>query len=221
VTDQSEAQITAEPTLTNVNTILNANTNIKAAFTASGTPSYFGIGELGGLYPTSGSGSVTETSAIGMTVNLTKLSSLHDLLIGLYGGTALGSAASDPAFSMKLDVNIDGVDHTRTFTTVASANSFFQNNAVDYGALSGSGTSLQLDISLLITESAATNGYDFGMLIGDPPSAADIAAHHNMVAAMASFGVNASGSQTLWQISHDDHHETLVPVHSGFDSLSL
>jgi hypothetical protein len=46
---------------------------------------------------------------------------------------------------------------------LADANAFFQNKAVDYGALSALGTStLQLDISLTITEAAA-GGYDFGM----------------------------------------------------------
>ena len=75
---------------------------------------------------------------------------------------------------MTLDVNVNGTDHTSTFTTVAAANAFFNNsgkgNAVDYGQLSGS--TLQLHVSLAITESSAAGaggGYDFGMLIGDPP----------------------------------------------------
>jgi hypothetical protein len=162
VTDQSEAQITAEPATTDVNTILNANAAIKTAFTTGKTPTYFGIGELGGAYSTSGSGSKTENASIQMTIDLTKFSPLHDLIIGFYSGTAFGKVATDPAFNLSLDVNINGTDHISSFTTVAAANAFFQNNAHDYGALSG--TSLQLDISLSITESAA-GGYDFGMLI--------------------------------------------------------
>jgi hypothetical protein len=86
--------------------------------------------------------------------------------------------------------------------------------AGDFGALSG--TSLQLDISLSITESAA-GGYDFGMLIGDPPPATDAAAHHNMVAAMASFGAGGSGggsSSPFEPVQTQNQHPPLA-AHSG------
>jgi hypothetical protein len=157
VLDQALAQITAEPKASDVAAITRANSNINTAFTTSKTPTYFGISELGGEYSPSASGSETETSSVHMTVDLTKAGTLQDLVFGFYSGTATG-----------LDVKINGTDHITNFTTVTDANNFFQNNAVDYGALSG--TSLQLDISLSITEAAA-GGYDFGMLIGDPPPA--------------------------------------------------
>jgi hypothetical protein len=121
-------------------------------------------------------------------VDLTKVSPLQDLLIGFYSGSAAGGAGFT---NMTLDVNINGADHISTFTTVAQANAFFNNgglgNAVDCGKLSGA--SLQLDISLSITE-AASGGYDFGLLIGDPPPAA----YHNLVAAISTFGSNGGGS---------------------------
>ena len=161
VIDQAEAQITAEPNTTDVNAINAANANINTAFHTGKTPTYFAIGELGGAHSTSGSRSETETSSVHMTVDLAKMVSLHDLIIGFYGGTAAGAGFT----SMTLDVTINGVDspdNPATFTSVAAANSFFQNHAVDFGALSG--PSLTLDISLSITESAAS-GYDFGMLI--------------------------------------------------------
>jgi hypothetical protein len=162
VLDQAVAQITAEPTIPDVNTINIANPSIKSAFTTSKTPTYFGIGELGGEYSPSAFGSETETSSVHMTVDLTKAGTLHDLVVGFYSGTAIGAGFT----SMSLDVKANGTDHITNFATVTDANNFFQNNAVDFGALSG--TSLQLDISLSITEAAA-GGYDFGMLIGDPP----------------------------------------------------
>jgi hypothetical protein len=165
VLDQSVAQIIAEPTAADVNTINTNNAAINTAFHTGKTPTYFGIGELGGAYSTSGSGSETETCSVHMTMDLTKFSPLHDLIIGFYSGTAAG--AGFIANGMTLDVKINGVDHNTTFLNVAAADAFFKNNAHDYGALSGS--SLQLDISLSITESAA-GGYDFGMLIGDPPA---------------------------------------------------
>jgi hypothetical protein len=207
VADQAEAQLTAEPTSGDVSNILAANSNINTAFTAKASPVYFGIGELGGAYATSGSGSETETSSVHMTVDLTKLASLHDLVIGFYSGTSAGSGFT----SMSLDVKINGTDHINNFATVADANNFLQNNAHDYGPLSG--TSLQLDISLSITESAA-GGYDFGMLIGDPP-----AQHGNALAALgqaaasltsgAGAGVAGSGSA-----QPDNTAPVLAPPHA-------
>jgi hypothetical protein len=143
-----------------------------------------------------------------MKVDLTKFSPLHDLIIGFYSGTAAGAGFT----SMSLDVNINGTDNITNFATVADANNFFQNNAHDYAALSG--TSLQLDISLSITESAA-GGYDFGMLIGDPPPAPPTPSHlspasgggwgalANLGQAVASFtsssGGNGGGSSSAQQ----------------------
>jgi hypothetical protein len=190
------AQITAEPRTADVTAILAANSNINSAFTNNDpSPTYFGIGELGGAYSSSGSALETEANFINMTVDLTKAGTLHDLLIGFYSGTALGNIASDPSFSMTLDVNVNGTDHTSTFTTVAGANAFFQNQAVDYGALSGS--TLQLHVSLSITESSAAGaggGYDFGMLIGDPPPLGHAAASFP-----AGSGAHAGGSAPLAQ----------------------
>jgi len=124
---QSEAQIDAEPTTADVNAILNANSNINSAFTKNDpSPLYFGIGQLGGFYPPSGSVLETETSSIDMTVDLTKAGTLHDLIIGFYSGTALGNIASDKSFSMTLDVNINGTDHKNTFTTVAGPTPSFR-----------------------------------------------------------------------------------------------
>jgi hypothetical protein len=208
IAEQAVAQITAEPKGADVNTIEVNNPHIKAAFTTGKTPAYFGIGELGGAYSTSGSGSETETSSVHMTVDLTKMASLHDLIIGFYSGTATGGGFT----SMSLDVKINGTDHITNIASAGSASAFFQNNAVDYGPLSG--TSLQLDVSLSVTESAA-GGYDFGMLIGDPPPGDHSLAHHNLVAAMATFGTGISGTMgTNAQVLPNDHH-TLFAARSA------
>ena len=134
------------------------------------------------------------------------MASVHDLIIGFYSGSATGSGFT----SMSLDVKINGTNHINNFTSVAAANAFFQNHAVDYGALSG--TSLKLDVSLSITESTV-GGYDFGMLIGDPP-AADAAAHHNMVAAMASFGAGGGGSFSPFEAMHTQNQHPLLAAHT-------
>jgi hypothetical protein len=207
--DQAVAQITSEPKSTDVNTINTNNAAINTAFHNGKTPTYFGIGELGGAYSPSASGSETETSSVHMPVDLTKFSPLHDLIIGFYSGTAAGNVATDPAFDLSLDVKINGTDHISNFTTVAAANAFFRNDAQDYGALSG--TSLQLDISLSITESGG--GYDFGLLIGDPPPASDAAAHHNMVAAMAAFGAGGGEWSGKFKADPNDDHRNMLAPH--------
>jgi hypothetical protein len=216
VADEAVAQITAEPRTADVHTINTSNPNIKAAFTTGKTPTYFGVAELGGAYSTSGSGSETETSSVHMTVDLTKMASLHDLIIGFYSGTAAGAGFT----SMSLDLKINGTDHINNFATVADANTFFQNHAVDYGALTG--TSLQLDISLAITETAA-GGYDFGMLIGDPPPALAGAQPHagapinQLAQAMTSFGGGGDGGSTSpfeAMQTRDHHHHALLATHA-------
>ena len=108
-------------------------------------------------------------------------------------------------------MKINGTDHINNFASAAAANVFFQDKAVDYGALSGA--SLQLDISLSITESAA-GGYDFGMLIGDPPPASEAAAHHNMVAHMASFGVGGGDSSGTFAHGQNDDQWNRLAAHS-------
>ena len=205
VSEQAIALITAEPMSGDVNTILNGNANIKSAFTTNNTPTYFGIGGLGGAYSTNGSGSETETSSVHMTVDLTKVSPLHDLLIGFYNGSATGAGFS----SMTLDVKVNGTDHITNFANVTDGNNFFQNHAVDYGALSG--TSLQLDISLSITESAA-GGYDFGMLIGDPPPQHSVAALGHATASFTQGSGANVGASAFTQ--HDNASPLLATPHA-------
>ena len=49
------------------------------------------------------------------------------------------------------------------------------------------------------------------MLIGDPPAASDVAAHHNLAAAMATFGSNSGDSSgTFVPVPQDNHHATLA-----------
>jgi hypothetical protein len=214
---QSIAQITGDPTADDVNAIFNggANAGMYDIFHAGKTPTYFGIGELGGAYSTNNAGTETETSSIDMTVDLTKFSPLHDLLIGFYSGTVTGTGSirTDPSFSMTLYVNVNGRDHTQTYPTIFAANTSLIGQVYDYGALSGS--TLQLDVSLSITESAAAGaggGYDFGMLIGDPPPASDAAAHHNMVAAISSLGAGDGDSSGNFKCDkYDDHRNVLAP----------
>jgi hypothetical protein len=210
---QSIAQITGAPTAGDVSAILLANPAINFGV----SPVYFGIGELGGAYSTNDTGTETETSQVKETVDLTKAGTLHDLFIGFYNFGGQGNLATDPNFSMTFDVNINGADHSHTFTTVAAANAYFSNSGTqtqDYGSLVGL-TSLQLNISLSITDSAATNGYDLGMLIGDPPPAHVAAALNNLGTAIATFGTGGSGSSGTLTPQSPSNNPTLQGWHTA------
>ena len=163
---QAIAQIMGVPTAADVTSVLSANSNISAAFAAKTNPDYFAIGELGGAYSTNDTDPETETSSIHMGVDLTKITP-KDLILGLYNGTATGAGFT----SMTFDVKANGTDIlNKTFTSVSAATTYFTNDALDLGALSGYGSTLTLDISLSITEAQA-GGFDFGLLVGDPPPA--------------------------------------------------
>ncbi len=174
---QAIAQVMGVPTPADVNSVLSANSNINSAFTSVGTPDYFAIGELGGAYSTNDTDPETETSSIHMGVDLTKITP-KDLILGLYDGTSTGAGFT----SMTFDVKANGVDVlNKTFTSPSAATTYFTNDALDLGALSGS--ALTLDISLSITEAQA-GGFDFGLLVGDPPPASQ-APHSSSNFAMA------------------------------------
>jgi hypothetical protein len=53
------------------------------------------------------------------------------------------------------------------------------------------------------------------MLIGDPPPASDAAAHHNLVAAMATFGTSVSGSSGTLTPQLQDNNPTLHAGHAA------
>jgi hypothetical protein len=186
--EQALAVVDGAPVLASVTPILTANSNIAAAFAVN--PSYFGLGELGGSYSTSGTGSETATGTVNLSVDLTQLASRQDLELGLFDGTALGSGFTNLA----LTVTGDGTTVlSKSFTTVAAATSYFTNNAIDLGSLASgalSSNTLSLSISLSVTTNTAGQGFDAGFLIGDPPASST----HQFVAAMAGFGGGTSSS---------------------------
>ena len=169
---QAVANEAANPSAASVAPILNANTNIKTAFGT--TPSFFAVAEVGGAYAKSGgTGAQTTTDVINLQVDLTKLSSLHDLMVGFFDPTAVGAGFTSLTFTLTGDgqtlIN-------QTFTTLAQAKTFFTDDARDLGALTGapfnSSTTLTLQATLRVTTDAPGAGYYFQFVVGDPPPAA-------------------------------------------------
>ena len=163
---------TAAPDSGSTAAVLAANPIIAAAFGAA--PTFFAIDEMGGAYAKSGgTTSQTNTDDIDLTVDLTKLSPEGDLILGFYGGTALGAGFT----SMTLSITADGAaspQFSQTFTTVASALAFFSDTTQDLGTLGAgslSGNTLSLQIQMTITTTAG-EGFAGQIIVGDPPGAA-------------------------------------------------
>ena len=132
------------------------------------TPDYFAIGELGGAYSTNDTEPETETASIHMGVDLTKITP-KDLILGLVQRNLNGLGLHQ--HDVRRQGQRDGYPQ-QDIHEPSAATTYFTNDALDLGPLSGYGSTLKLDISLSITE-AQIGGFDFGMLVGDPPPASN------------------------------------------------
>ena len=169
--DEGVAFITGEPSSATTSAVLTANAAIKTAFGAS--PTFFGVGELGGAYSFGGKNAQVTTSTISETVDLTQLASRQDLVVGFYDGSTVGTGVTGVTFNLF----VDGIDvDSKSFATAAAAQTYFTNNAVDLGSLaSGStlvGTNNILTVSAVLTVASdkAASGFYGDIIVGDPPA---------------------------------------------------
>ena len=169
-TAQSLSVAVADPLGTDVNAVLAANSHLKTAF-ATSSPSFFGIGELGGSYDSDGISSETDSQTMSFVIDPSKMANPQDLIVGLYSGTVVGSGFTDLDFTIMANgIAVDSQD----FTSTAEAQTYFNNHALDLGSLTtlADGGSLDLQINMSETTNAAGAGFYAGLLIGDPPPAA-------------------------------------------------
>ena len=161
---QAVAWIDGAPT--NAGAVLSANFDSTAIAKFGASPIYLGVGELGGGVAASGSGSQTSTSTIDLKVAVNSTDVTKDLLVGLFGGTAVGTGVT----SVSLDITVNGQEVLdKTFNSAAAAAAYFKNDVVDLGKISGfasAGGSLDVVASLKVT-SAAGSGFYGGLLITD------------------------------------------------------
>ena len=185
---QATALAMGAPAAASTAAVLNANAKIKAAFGAS--PVFFALGELGGGFSRGGTASQTATSEIDESVDLTKLASRQDLVVGFDHGTTLGAGVTGVSF----DLYADGTDVlSKTFTSASAARTWFTDNAVDLGSLASGqplgADTLTLRAVLTVTSNTAGSGFYGDIIVGDPPSAPHAsAAPARFVDAMASLG---------------------------------
>jgi hypothetical protein len=184
------------PTAAGTSPVLAANSKIKSAFGAS--PVFFAIGELGGSNFTNGT-TVTTASVIDETVDLTKLTTRGDLLIGFYNGTVVGGDGNFRGAT--LDIYVDGTKKIhQAFASAADARTWFTNNAKDLGSLAsgstlvGTNDTLTLKAVMTVTTIFGDTGFYGQLIIGDPPAVAKAAANgHRFVAAAAGMGASGGG----------------------------
>ncbi len=207
-TGQAVAELTTDPLSASTTAVLGANPNIATAFGAS--PSFFAIGELGASYAESGgSGSQTVISKFKFDVNLTNLASLQDLVVGFYNPVATGPAFSSLVFTLTGDGQ---TLVAQTFTTVAAAEAFFTDDAMDLGSLATgplSGGTLLLKATFSLTTTSPGSGFYGQLIIGDPPPAS----HFAQLA--AALGSTSAGAVPLPGLAHASVLPTLALTHAA------
>jgi hypothetical protein len=181
-TGQAVSVINGAPNAAATLALINANSNIKTLFNI-GSAEYFAVAELGGGYSSGGTLSQTTTSSFTETVDMTKLTTRGNLLVGLYGGfVGTGSGVTAVTFTL----SVDGVTQiSKTFSSAAAAQAYFgdTNNTTSNGgtalnigslisgsSLVGTNPTLTISASLSVTSNAANSSFYGGLIIGDPPA---------------------------------------------------
>jgi hypothetical protein len=155
------ALVTGAPLAADTTPIIASDPTIAGAIGSD--PSFLGLASLGGSHATGSTWSETMTSVADFKIALNSSDLTKDLVVGLYGGTALGTGVT----GVSVDINANGVDVSKTFTDAAAAANYFNDNAVDLGSLSGTAFatgSVNLAITLKVTADAPNSGF-FGHLI--------------------------------------------------------
>jgi hypothetical protein len=211
IAPQAVALFTGAPSTGSTSAVLAGNSRIANAFGTS--PVFFAMGELGGRHSTAASGSQTTRSEFIETVDLSRLASRQDLVVGLYDGEAIGSGVTAVTFNLYADGK--DVLH-QSFTSGAAAQTYFRNHAFDLGSLASGnplgGAKLTLEATLTVTSSTAGSGFFGDIIIGDPPAVASTrGARQSLVQAMAGFGAGAPAIATLRAVETSIHQVLSAP----------
>jgi hypothetical protein len=138
---------------------LAGNSNLDAEL-GTAQARVFGYGVQGG-YEISGAGTQTHQDSIDWTVNLTGLQG--HLILGLLGNQALSTGFS----SLQFSVDVDGAQVLdKDFTSLASAESYFSDQALDLGTVSDSAANLTVSVNFDLTSTASQSGFAEDFVIG-------------------------------------------------------
>ena len=188
---QEVAFVAGAPTAASTTAILGSNPTLATAFGAS--PVFFAAGELGGGHSSAAGGSQTTTSEIDETADLTQLASRKDLVVGFYGGKAVGTGVT----KVTLDIYVNGTDaDSQTFATAAAALAYFSDTSVDLGSLA-TGSTLTLREVLTVTTSSSGSGFYGDLLVSDPPPAKGAAVSPAIAAPKAPAALSPETTSTV------------------------
>jgi hypothetical protein len=160
---QAVAYATGAPLAANTSAVLASNPSFNGQMGGT-SASFLALGEVGGGYSAAGTTSETSTSQVEIRAALNSTDLRKDLWVGVYGGTNVGTGVT----GVTLDINANGVDKSTTFTSGTAAATFFKNNPIDLGSLSGSAFasgSLDLRITLSTTTTSAGSGFFGGFIV--------------------------------------------------------
>jgi hypothetical protein len=187
---------------------LASHPNVAAALGGAGAD-VFAAGTLG---DTGAAAGVTYNSSITYTLNTT-----GDLVLGLLDQQTLGSGFS----SLALSVQVGGTTVvSQSFSSLAAAQGFFHNDALDLGAVASS-TDLQVTVDLQLVASAAGSGFAGDFLLGTsgtspPPGASAVhPAVVHMAQAISGFGDGDTGALSSLPLAGQDAPHTALFAAGG------
>src|SRR5208282_4018584 len=157
--DNAYAFATANPSASFVSSELSTHSNVNAAL-GGAAATVFGAGTQGAFYSSTATGAQTYQSSIDWTLNATSISG--HLIVGLLDNQTLGTGFTSLNFTVveggSTLVNV-------AFTTLATAQAFFTNDALDLGTFAST-SNLSLAINFDLTTSATGSGFGENFLLG-------------------------------------------------------
>ncbi len=216
------------PTSTEVNSLDSGASAISAALGTATTAVDFADGTQGAYVESASSGTQTYISSETFTINATGLHG--ELMLGLIAPQALGSGLTSATLTVTVG---GGAPQVFTESSLAAANTFFTNDALNLGGFTAS-SSLAVTVSLSETFSGSSTGYGIEYLIGingptiAAPTTLTVGVNHSAsVPGVSITDSAASGGETFTANLSDTSGELTVSAHgstvvgSGTNSLTI
>ncbi len=157
--ENSYSFATGAPSADFLSSTLAGNANVNAEL-GTAQAAVFGYGVQGGYFESDSTGSQTYHDSIDWTIDATGLTG--HLVAGLISNQTFGAGFS----SLQFSVDVDGSQLVSdTFTTLASAQSFFSDQTLDLGAFANS-PNLTVDFNFDLVASTAGDGFGEDFLLG-------------------------------------------------------
>jgi hypothetical protein len=152
-------------------TVVAGNANVASKLDVGGAGDMLGYVGLGGSYAENGSGnSQTYSSNVSCSIDLSQLSSMQFLKIGLLDPEYTGEGFDSLQFLIQRE---DNIIENQTFTILSDALNYFDDNVLPFGAIeNGVSGALDLNFSMLLTSNHVGDSFHMNFLIGNSPEGA-------------------------------------------------